>query len=142
MKKPRSAVFDVAVFCASRLLDALVLIALLWAVSALDSQPALISDPEADLYGLYLVVRAYFILLGYLPLSVAMFIAMEFAGGIRARSRLMILNVGVPLFHGLIFGILLRTATASYWIVGIGMLLVAALATNWMWWPWLARNRN
>jgi len=133
---------DVTAFVAGRSQDAIVLLALMLIVSTFQGiQPATPSQ-DPDFYSLYLVVRGYFVLLGYLPISAIAFLVMECTGGLRTRMRIMLLNVAVPMFHGAVLGtIVLRTATPTYWGVGVGMLLVASLMANWVWWPWLARHR-
>ena len=142
MNNLKFAAFDAVIFFASRLLDAIALAALMWLVATIDKGSASSGSLEANLYGIYLIVRAYFIVFGFLLLSAAVFVAMEFFGGIHTRARLLFLNVGVLLLHGLALGFLLRLGTPAYWTIGVGMLLFSALATNWLLWPWLLRQRH
>ena len=137
----RLLAFDLIVFVASRIIEAISLVALLVIAVALDGIP-ITGATEADLYSVYLIVRGYFFVLGYVQLSAVVFAGLACFGGLYTRARMIFSNTGVLLAHGLIVGLSLNLVVPTYWLVGLGMLLVSLSTTIWIFWPLVWRYRN
>lgn len=136
---------DLLVFLGGRLFEALVLAVLVWAAALTRFVPEATSTLEPgrlDMFGVYLVVRTYFVTFGYLVLSALVFVGYELFGGLSSRARVLSQSAGVLLIHGAAIGLLSPSASSAYWLAGVALVTLAATAAVFIWWPWLASKRG
>jgi hypothetical protein len=141
---PKSRFFwsDSLVFLGGRLFEALALAALVWAAALVTYATSTPELGRLDMFGVYLLVRAYFVTFGYLVLSALVFAGYALFGGLSSRVRVLFQSAGVLLIHGAAIGLLSPSVTAAYWLVGVAWVALSGTAAVFIWWPWLASKRG
>jgi len=142
VKNLKNATVDLAIFGASRVIDALSLVVFVWLGVVIAGGSAAYTSEPSGFYDAYLLVRGYFYVLGYAFFSALAFVVTEILGGFRTRKRLLVNNVGIMLLHGVALGVVLSAKTAFYWSIGLCMLSCSAFLTYAVWWPWIERRRE